>query len=69
MSTEAGNTWCACALGCHGLEGVLGGAAKKRMLAGSRVREPRVHEPCEPTCARPASEAVGVRELLRRDTR
>ncbi|XP_067586132.1 DNA mismatch repair protein Mlh3 isoform X5 [Pseudorca crassidens] len=69
MSTEAGNTWCACALGCQGLEGVIGGAAEKRMLAGSRVREPRVHEPCEPTCARPASEAVGVRELSRRVTR
>ena len=66
---QADDNWRACASRCHGLEGVLHAAPQKRMLAGSRVHEPHVYEPHQPPSARPASEAVGIRELGRYDSR
>lgn len=42
---QAGDTWRACASGCHGLDCVLRAAPQKRMLAGSRVHEPHVYRP------------------------
>uniref|UniRef100_A0A8C0RM55 MutL homolog 3 n=2 Tax=Canis lupus familiaris TaxID=9615 RepID=A0A8C0RM55_CANLF len=44
----------------------------ERSFLASRLRSAgswRVHEPREPTCARPASEAVGGQELVRRSSR
>lgn len=66
---QAGDTWSACASGCHGLDCVLRAAPQKRMLAGSRVHEPHVYEPHQPKSACPAAEAVGIRGLGRYDSR